>query len=339
MLKSEQIQVEIDNKNAAIDQEAANGQQTNHEQIIQWRNEISVLQMQLSDAKAEEAQQQERVQAQAEKVDSITLAYDYNEILGNPLANETIIENVKQFQLQAYEEHNAEVAKIKAEHADMLAVLSQAGTDNAAAYREGLQSLQDKLDAETEQARLDAIEIIELSQQVAQLGLEKKEAEKTRDNAAQLLAEANAEIEKHKQSTIENVDLRQQIEALKQELTAKKALTVSGNEKLAELAAKAKESTAAAAQRGIDRWNQQHGMDIPAIAIPEIQPVNPVTEKVEAAEIQPFPEVQTADSGTDTQATGNTNMEPVVEQTSEVITLESLKAEVDRIKAHVGLAA
>jgi hypothetical protein len=50
--------------------------------------------------------------------------------------------------------------------------------------------------------------------------------------------------------------------------------------------------------------------------------------------------MDTQDSGTDTQGEGNQALEPLVGQPeSEVITLESLKAEVDAIKSHLGLVA
>jgi hypothetical protein len=304
--KSAEIQERINELEQLIQGEASDFQKTS------WETELEQKKADLVNVLAEEAQQQERIDAQTEMVESITLAYDYNEILGNPLANETIIENIKQFRLQDSAEHFAVIDKLKFEFSAKLEITEEMWKDAVRATTQ----LQERLDAENEQAKLDAIEIIELSKRVAQLGLEKQEAETSRDNAARLLTEANEELEKHKQSTIENCDLRQQIEALKQELTAKKALTVSGNEKLAELAAKAKESTAAAAQRGIERWNQQYGMDIPVLEMTEIQPVNAVTETDEAEQEIPFQESNQVDAnanGENPTGEGNGALDEVVE--------------------------
>lgn len=82
---------------------------------------------------------------------------------------------------------------------------------------------------------------------------------------------------------------------------------------------------------------EQQQAAIPTLEVPEIQPVNNVTETDEAAEIQPFQEeVQATDSGTDQTADRNESVEQMVEQESQVVTraeFEALKAEVGEIKA------
>jgi hypothetical protein len=304
----------------------------------------SDLKKELETALADEAQQQERVQAQTEKVESITLPYDYNDILGNPLANETIIEVLKQDRLQSYDEHNIDIDRIHAGWKVRLDELTNEWDATKTKLYVVNSELQAKLDAETEQAQMDAIEIMELSQQVAQLGLEKKDADLKRDAALLELSDALATIESQKQAAIENVELKAQVEALQQELTAKKALTVNGNDKLAELASKAKESTIEKANRGLARWN------LPAIEVPSMPEAQPLAmpEIPAAQEEHPKDAENTATiTEGDPSTTGNQPVEQVVAKAAEETPVtyatkeehEALVARVATIERHANIQA
>lgn len=78
-------------------------------------NEIAQLKTKIVELEKEE-QQQQRVTAQVEKVESISLPYDFNEVFGDPRANEIILELIQDMQLQGYADHNAEVETLIAEH-------------------------------------------------------------------------------------------------------------------------------------------------------------------------------------------------------------------------------
>lgn len=67
----------------------------------------------------EEAEQQ-RIQVQESKVESITLPYDFSEIFEDPRANEMIVELIKEYQRAAYAEHNAELNEMATGHRDEL---------------------------------------------------------------------------------------------------------------------------------------------------------------------------------------------------------------------------
>lgn len=67
-----EIQADIDAKNAAIDQEVANGQQANHDQINIWRMDLTTLNAELEARKAFDAQEQAAVQAQQAQVIQIS---------------------------------------------------------------------------------------------------------------------------------------------------------------------------------------------------------------------------------------------------------------------------
>lgn len=314
--KSAALQQQINSLDLAIQQGASDAQ------LNLWEMQRKELNDQLTAALADEAQHQERVQAQTDAVESIQLPYDYNDLFGHPDANDNIIAVVKQFQLQAYADHNAEVARIKEDHKNNVDTLYARHTEVTEQFINDKNDLQRRLDMENEQAKKDAIELMELNQQVAQLGLEKQDAELKRDNAIRQLENVQVIV-------AENEALKEQIEALKQELMAKKAISVDSNDKLAELANKAKESTIAKANRGLARW----GMDeiptiheIPTITVGTIEPVSEVVEPVTEL---PFP-IQAVDSGTTEETIRNESMEQVVAKESEVITLESLH---ERVKA------
>lgn len=113
----------------------------------------------------QEAVQQVRIQVQEEKVESIALPYDFNEVFADPRANEMIIELIKDFQRQAYADHNTEVEELIAEHKNELKVVS----DNLAK-------------AETENHTLN-IELDDLTARVNHLTIERDDALSKRDAA------------------------------------------------------------------------------------------------------------------------------------------------------------
>jgi peptidyl-tRNA hydrolase len=318
--KSAELQYQISEIDRKI-QEGVNLSARN--QLEADRNKLND---QLQAALAEEENQQVRVQAQEEAVESITLPLDFNELLESTLANEMIIEVVKQFQRQAYEEHNAEVGRINAEWQNKIQEAIVIELDQKSRIIE----LQNELS-------LSGEEYDNLNNVLGQALIEKGDAEQKRDNAMRELTESNENFETTKELNHalaqNNADLQEQIEALKQELTAKKALTVNGSDKLSELANKAKESTIAKANRGLERWNEQYGLDIPVLAIPDLEPVTELEAPAMEPPFQPEEEVRATAFGLADQSLSLSGEE------SEVITLESLKAEVDAIKSHLGLVA
>lgn len=90
--------------------------------------------------------QQERVQAQVEKVESIKLPFNFDEVFDDPRANLMIIELIKDLQLQAYAEHNAEVEHLIAEHKAEVSELKASNTD----LKNQLTGLSDDFRAATE---------------------------------------------------------------------------------------------------------------------------------------------------------------------------------------------
>jgi hypothetical protein len=327
MPKSAEIQDQINAKNAEIDAEAQKAESTDHGKIIQLRNEISILEMQLSDAKAEEAQQIERVQAQTEKVESITLPLDFNDLLDNPLANEMIIEVVKQFQLQAYDEHNAEVVRIHADWQSKLSAANQIESDQKARIIE----LQAEFESEKgarimfeNAASFEKDRADQLEHDLHMANLDKDQALMYRDNAVAQLGERQDVINSQAETIL----------GLQQELSAKKALTVNGNDKLAELASKAKESTIEKANRGLARWNLP-AIEVPSMPSAESLETPAIPEITALPEVHPTDEVQTAASEGNSTVEGNTAIpQSLGERTAaeETLTLESLKAEIDALK-------
>lgn len=302
MRKLSVIQSEIDMMDDAIKTERKKENGGDQSSIATWQAEKVKYEKEYDEAKTY-WDAQGREQAQTEKVESITLPYDYNDILDNPLANETIIEVVKSFQRQAYDEHNTEVARINAEWNEKVKAINTAADEYSALLKQEFADLQQRLDAENEQAQKDAKELNELTQQVSQLTLEKQDLESKHKAAATALDEANQEIERLKQPKQPSLD-------------------ISTTDKLADLAARAKESTIEKANRGLARWN------LPALELPNLPQVDQVTtpEIPATQEVHTFQENSDPNAEGDTSTTGNESMEQVVGKATEEtpLTLESL---------------
>jgi regulator of replication initiation timing len=330
MPKSAEIQNLINAKNAEIDAEAQKAESTDHGKIIQLRNEISILEMQLSDAKAEEAQQSERVQAQTEKVESITLPLDFNDLLDNPLANEMVIEVVKQFQLQAYEEHNVEVVRINADWNSKFDDMKNLCQSNYADLLKTHEESQDELMAEVDANYTLNVENESLSHKLKQALTDQKDAESKRDNAVNELEQAKAEIDRLNNHVFE---LQQQIASAP---APRAAIDITPNDRLNNLAKQAKESIVEKANRGLARWN------LPAIEVPSMPEAQPLAMPEIPAAQEEHPKDEVSDGNTEGNPTveGNTAIPQSLGENAkpaeETLTLDSLKAEIDALKTAHG---
>lgn len=256
--------------------------------------------------------QAERTQAQTKAVNAIQLPLDYNDLFVNSAANDTIIEIVREFQTKAYADHNAE---IEAVYADWKTNVNELKAD--------IFDLQTRLEQEALKAHYDAKEITGWEQRYAQLLLDKQDAESKRDNAANELANANAEIYR----------LTQLIATPAPE---PKAVEISTNDRLTELAAKAKQSAADNAARAVARWNESNPtFTVPALDIPSLPQV---AEEPAAAET-PQTEVPTAVPSVD----GNGDSAQVVGAEAETTVTraehEALKARVTALESGSAKAA
>jgi hypothetical protein len=317
-LKSAKIQAEINDIDAQIQAGASDAQ------LNVWEMQKSDLKKDLETALAEEA----RTQSQTEAVESITLPLDFNDLFENPLANEMIIEVVKQFQIQAYANHNAELEQIKSSYEGRL----RGADEREAQLQRQNGELQNAIEAERQQSMLDAKEHAELMQQIAQLGLEKQDAESKRDAAV---------------SEKEGIELlltekQAQIEQLRQDLAnapaPKQAIDITPTDKLAQMV---KESTIEKANRGLMRWG------LPTLEIPTIdgqtQPVA-APEIPALQEVHTYPsenEIPTAEPGLADQASPILGESAKAEETT--VTLESLHARVkvleDRLSPAISAVA
>jgi hypothetical protein len=271
---------------------------------------------QATQQQAAEAVQAEREQAQLEKVDSITLPVDFNDLFDNTAANDMVIEVVKTLRLQDYTDHNAEVAKINTDWKTKMQAISEAFTAQ-------LSDLQKRLDAELLQGQEDAKELNDLEQQVSQLSHEKRDAEQKRDNAANELSVATQEIAR----------LNSHIDDLQQQLAnapaPKSAIEIGSSNRLAELVVKAKESAAAAAARGLARWNSTHtDLAVTPLELPTLPQI------IEEPAVVATPQVQTAAVGLD----GHADTTQVVETVTRA-EYEALKVRVDNIERHANIQA
>lgn len=80
-------------------------------------NLVAIAQLKAQEIELEkEAAAQARIETQIEKVESITLPFNFDEVFDDPSANEMIIELIKDLQLQAYADHNAEIATLTSDH-------------------------------------------------------------------------------------------------------------------------------------------------------------------------------------------------------------------------------
>lgn len=286
------------------------------DQVDQMNGQLADLKVQLATAKAEEDAQAERTQAQTEAVNAIVLPLDFNELFDNTAANDTIIEVVREFQAQAYADHNTEIAQVNADWQSKI----KAVTDNTAAQ---LSDLQKRLDSELLQAQEDAKDFASLEQQFAQIYNEKKDAEQKRDAAAQEIIRLNSHID----------DLQQQ---LANAPAPKAAIEIGSTDRLNELAARAKESNAEKAARGLARWNEAHA-EIP-IAPLDIPTLPQIAEEPAAATTPQEIPTATPDMA------GNTDTAEVVgaETEATIVTREeheALKARVTALESVSGRVA
>lgn len=98
-----------------LETEKGLGSQKDNDKITALEQQETALKAQIDEENAKQSQVA-RIQEQADKVESITLPYDFNEVFADPRANEMIIELIKDLQLQAYADHNAEVEQLTADH-------------------------------------------------------------------------------------------------------------------------------------------------------------------------------------------------------------------------------
>lgn len=149
---------------------------------------LTTLQNELLAQEALEA----RVQVQEERVESITLPYNFSEIFDDPRADAMIIELIKDLQRQSYAEHNAEIEQLVAEQKAQVAELK---SENNKHLHE-LESLSNVLAGKNR-------EIDEVNSENTQLKIERDDAYSKRDAAVSraegletLLAEKQEHIDK-----------------------------------------------------------------------------------------------------------------------------------------------
>lgn len=165
-----------------IKSEGQKGSEGNQELLNQWMQEKKDLEDLIAESeKADRAQQIE------EKVASIELPYDFNDLYETSTANATIIEIVQQFKRQDLVEHNAEIEKLTQLHKEQMSEQMRAANDRESQLQRQNKELQNDL-----QENVAAQKATE--EENASLKLQLKEANFTKDNAATQLEEANAEI-------------------------------------------------------------------------------------------------------------------------------------------------
>lgn len=152
--------------------------------------EISRLTTMQNELLAQQALE-ERVQVQETKVAAIILPYDFNELFGDPNANDIVIELIKDLQRQAYAEHNAELTEMATAHRDEL---------RAAADRE-LQLKRQNDELQEVGAQMGE-KLLSLRSDIGQAIIERDDALAKRDAAVRekegielLLAEKQAQID------------------------------------------------------------------------------------------------------------------------------------------------
>jgi hypothetical protein len=253
----------------------------------------AVLIMKMDDAKLQEEQQaaqQVRIQAQEEKVESITLPYDFDDIFENKSANEMIIEVVKEFQRKAYEDHNAEIQTLTAGHKEREANLKvqldqsyQIVANGKAEYTElhetYISELSDRDDKISELTReLDSIKDSHFKLSGTALDTESK-----RDAAVKQLEEAQAEIAQLKSW---NEDLRTQAA-----IGVRKAIDVIDISPSEKLALMVKETNEQKANRGLARWAEM----MPEVVAPPIAPEVPTFQPGDTQAHYPATYITSAD--------------------------------------------
>jgi chromosome segregation ATPase len=233
-------------------------------------NEYNLVCNQLSQAEWELAQQQEteqRVQQQEEKVQSITLPYDYNEIFDNAKANETIIELIQQAVRQNNEEHNAEIEQMRSEYMEKL----RAAEEREVQLQRQNAELQKQLEAESAQLAAALQERDEAKKQLQQVTAERDDFETKLKNAGNEIEDLKREIEQVKSW---NDDLHKQIAVGARNMT--KVHDINVNDRLAQLAEEAKNAKVKTALELALEGNTFRGkVTPPSIIVPgsnEVQP-------------------------------------------------------------------
>jgi hypothetical protein len=214
--------------------------------IDQWNAQIAEFKKEKEAVQQLQQDQEGRQQAQEEKVESIKLPYDFNEIFSDgdlkvTTANSMIIEVIKDFQRESDVLHNAEVDKLKFDHKEEL----RAASDRESQLQRQNSELQATIDAG--------------NSEMAQLSHEKTDAESKRDAAVRELDAAITEINQLKGW---NYDLQQK---LNNAPAPKAAIDITPTDKLAQLV---KESSEAKANRGLQRWATM----LPEVVAPPVLP-------------------------------------------------------------------
>lgn len=209
--------------------------------------------------KLEQEQQEQarlvRVQVQEEKVQSIQLPHNFDEVFGDPRANEIITEVIREFQRQAYEEHNAEVEGI---HNSYRAQLSEAGVREAE-LKLKIDVMKQEIDKGIEEKVIlirDNANYLKFNHKLETV---KDDAELKRDAAVRELETAQQEINRLN-SHID--DLRKEIAVGAKE--AYKVTDIGSNNKLNALV---KQSLEEKVNKGLERWSK---MMPDIVAPPEI---------------------------------------------------------------------
>lgn len=127
-----------------------------------------------------------------EKVASIVLPYDFNDLYENSTANATIIEIVQQFKRQDLVEHNAEIQSLIQLHKDEV----RASNDREMQLQRQNKTLQNDLaDAQEKNSELRTV-INDQDKTISELQDELQDVRQSRDNAALQIEEQKLEIER-----------------------------------------------------------------------------------------------------------------------------------------------
>jgi hypothetical protein len=185
---------------------------------------------QIEEAEQNEAAQQVRIQAQEEKVESITLPHNFDDVFGDPRANEMIIEVVKQFQLKAYEDHNAEVDRINEGWKNKLDEITSEWTAKKTQLQEENMALSLRITDLEDMLEEKIEDNYKAHGTINELALEKDDSDSKRDAAVKQFEEAQAEIAQLKSW---NNDLREQ--AAQGVRKAIDIIDISGSDKLDQL--------------------------------------------------------------------------------------------------------
>jgi hypothetical protein len=348
------IQADIDAKNAAINDEVNKGQQANHDQINLWRMELTTLQAELATAKAQEEAHGARVEQSRTAALSAIETLTYGGVTLRQLCESDT----------GYDMAVKMVDMLTTAQAEQSSKLIQGYEEREIQQQRQNESLQKIIeDAKSVNA--------ELVRTFNQASIEKEDAEAKKAAAVQQLEEAQAEIKRLEakvqeqrdelavgvRGSINVIDTEQQaaeMAALAEKIKADKTIY----DLVPDQAINPKNYTAKLASTGEKitfNWTQKNSFII--ITDPnEVEQFrtkyaekynvpNLSLDNAPQAEVKPPTTFQQAELGHTAVNNGATELSPVGEQTASqaaeptVITLESLKAEVDAIKAHIGLVA